>query len=180
MPNPRENPELYDRAVVAGSVSPPIDEDGVEGFGIAYKVDTKEPDGSSGGVSTYKGQKVGEGSIRFAMYDADDFADWDAIFPLLKLKRDAKEAIEIYHQDILDQGFKDFIVEEIGARQGGWAGSKSTRTVKLKAFAPPTPARGTPTKAKTATGANGAEAAKPVADALDKEIEDLTKKFEEA
>lgn len=148
MPNPIDDPDLYDFAIVDGTVSPPIDVDGIEGFGIQNKLDTKEPDGASGAVTTFKGQKVGQGSIRFIMYTADHFADWEAIAPSLKTKREAKEVITILHQDLLDQGYSMFHIEEIGARQGGWGGTPSTRTIKLMEFSKPKPASGTPEKAK--------------------------------
>ena len=173
MPNPIDDPDLYDFAIVNGTISPPIDKDGIEGFGVVNKLDKKEPDGASGGITTFKGQKQGEGSLRFIMYTADHFADWDAIAPELQTKKDAKEAITILHQDLIDQGYTTFLVEEIGARQGGWGGEPSTRTIKLSQFAPPKPASGTPAKAKDASGVDIVTGASSVADQTDALIESL-------
>ena len=166
MTNPLTNPEDYDRIVFAGEVSPGIVK--LSGHKREQSIDVKQSDGQKGAVTTWKGTKAGKFTATFELVDdediaVDEVAAWDQFAELLwstipPLSGDKPVAKDIYHPDLLRNGYKSVILDTMGEMQHDGKG-KSTIAVVLSEYYPPKPAK--------AGGASGSKSGKKSGDPND-------------
>lgn len=144
--NPIDGGELYDKILLAGVYSP--GKATISGHKRAFKWDIKDGDGQSGATSTFKGEKVAQFIVSFELVldpvlGIDDFAEWDAFLPILEKGANGKEALLIFHPDLVSLRIDCVTVESIGGFiHDGMGGAKVE--VAFIGYAPPKKKTGTP------------------------------------
>jgi len=174
MPNPVDHPGLYDVIELAGRKSPGIVT--LSGHDRNEKWDVKEPDGSGGGSTTHKGEKVTEFQASFALLKdptipLDEFAEWETFPALIRSSLPSSgtpKALAIYHPDLAANDIKSVSKAGIGGMVHDGKGG-ATVVVKFLEFRPAKKKGGTPSSTKATT-------AKPDPNAdLKKQIDELLK-----
>jgi hypothetical protein len=110
MPNPIDNPELYDVFVLAGAAAPGLAE--VTGAGTPRGWDERKGLGLSGATLA----QVGDGLPKFTVYvylwEADHFRLWDAWKP--RIARGARGSrytpMDVFHPDVQELGIARAVV----------------------------------------------------------------------
>lgn len=152
MPNPYENPELFDSIVLAGVSSPGVVT--LSGHDRVIGWDIKKGTGQTGATTTRTSEDPIEFTCTFYLVKddslgIDDFAAWDSFATLIRSTVAGKKpkALDIYHPDLAANDIKSVVLKSFGGvvhdRKGG-----QTIAVKLLEYRPPKPKGGTPTGSK--------------------------------
>jgi len=155
MPNPIDQPELYDSIVTAGKSSP--GQVTLSGHDRNHKWDIKDADGAGGASTTHKGEKVAQFSASFALVkdpvlDIDEFADWETYVATLKAalpNSGPPKALDIYHPDLAANDIKSVTIESIGGMVHDGKGG-ATVVVKFLEYRPAKKKGGSPKGSKPA------------------------------
>lgn len=168
MPNPLDNPELYDFFLLAGQKSPGLCD--VAGAGTPRTWDERKGYGLSGATIVYTGDGLAKFGIKIKLYTTEDFAAWDTFKLLLKkTPRGVRpKAMDISHPLLEELGITSVVVEDllqgVQTADGEW-----TYEVKLKQYRAPLPTIGKP-------DGSASKADQPTAQTeIDKTIDALTK-----
>lgn len=159
MPNPVDQPNLYEALVLAGARSPgrlrlsfPLR---VEGW------DTQKAKGSSGGETVHNGRELSEFDAELYLWrdrsrGVDHFAGWDTFKPVLlaPIAKNAPKALDIYHPQLEGIGITSVVVRSWTEPQPDGRGGATVK-IKFLEYAPPKPkAAGKPGGSKSG-GAGG-------------------------
>jgi hypothetical protein len=155
MPNPVDQPELFDSIVLAGVRSPGIVT--LSGHDRNEKWDVKEADGRGGASTTHKGEQVAQFTASFYLLKdpvlgLDEFAQWDVFSAVIRssLPRTGKPvALDISHPDLYKNDIKSVSKASIGGMTHDGKGG-ATVVVKFIEFRPPKKRGGTPASSKAA------------------------------
>lgn len=111
--NPIEQPT--DKLKLSGVWSPGICEIG--GAGSPRKWDEIDGYGWSGGIVVYHGIKLSHFSVRLALYDVDDWTDWQAFRPLVMKPPigSRPRTHPIWHPLLAEVGIAACVVEDVKA-----------------------------------------------------------------
>jgi hypothetical protein len=95
--NPLDSPQAWDVVVISGVTCPGIVEMGE--WKRQHDFDVKKGKGTVGGTVTFVQKPPAEGTIKFLLWTAEQFAAWDTFLPLLKYDPTKKtvSAVDIYH-----------------------------------------------------------------------------------
>jgi hypothetical protein len=173
MPNPIDDPDLYDHVELGGVQSPGV----VTIMGHDRKVgwDIKKGAGQSGATTTRSSDEPIEFTCSFKLVDADDFDAWPTFLATVNstVSGQAPTALDIYHPDLAENGITAVVKATVmGTVHDGTGGV--TKAVKFLEYRPPRPAKGSPKGSKA--GAD-AKAPDPNQAALD-EIARLTAEYQ--
>lgn len=151
--NPIDAPDDWSFATIANTRSPGcIPPDGIQGFDREDKWDVKPGKGTTGATTTRTGQEPAKGSIKFLLWEARHFTEWDRFLPLLKFDATKKtgQALTIFHPALasVDPPVASVVVTKVSPITGTSEGLYQ-RTVEFLEYYPP-----------KATGASTAKGAK--------------------
>lgn len=133
MPNPIDNPELYDAIVLENKRSP--GKAVLSGHDRKQRWDIKEAVGHGGGTTTYKGDSIAQFTVEFTLtrdpvQELDEFAAWETFSALIKSmlpKSGPPKARAIYHPDLATNDIKSVCQASIGGLiHDGKGGAKVT------------------------------------------------------
>jgi hypothetical protein len=166
-------PQVWDYVTVADHNSPGVCQ--VSGFRRDFEWDIKKGKGALGATISFVQRPPAKGTIKFLLWTADHFTQWDTFRPLLKYDPTKKsvQAIDLYHPSLADIDLSSVVTESIGAIVHEGQGLYSISVDFLEYFPPPKKsATGTPSgSASTAPAGTSAGAPPdPIADAQQKEI----------
>lgn len=156
--NPIANPQAYDTILIGGVENPGIvPPGGISGFKREHEWDVKKGKGASGATITYVQRPPAKGSIKFWLWNAAMFSDWEEFRPQFKYDPTKKnpQAVDIFHPTLADLDIKSVVCTSISALEhdgyGLW-----TCTVELMEYFPPPKksAVGTPSTSQTNTNPN--------------------------
>ena len=179
--DPINDPQAYDFVTIAGARSPGICV--VSGAKRAQKWDVKDGKGTKGATTTFTNLPPAAFTIKFQLWTAQHFADWDRFRPLLKYDptKKAAQAFDIFHPALAHLGIVSVVCEDLGQVEHDGQGMYSITCSFLEYFpAPPTPIVSTPQGSrpvsKDGPGAPPGLPPDPVGDDKNKEIAELFKK----
>lgn len=169
MPNPYDNPSLYDTFFLAGVQAPGVWTVTTPTIDEGWK--KQEPKGKDGGETTRDGRKLIDIDMEGYLFKdpsigRDDFALWDAFIVTLKLPiaKNDKKALDIYHPQLEGADISSVVVANWTAHPQPVKG-KGAGIVKIKftQYAPPKPASSGKPKGSKGGGSGGGtgEAEKP-------------------
>lgn len=150
--DPYNFPTQWDTIQLGGVQSPGICYVGE--FKRSHEWDVKKGKGTLGGTITFVGRPPAKGSIKFLLWQASHFVQWDAFLPQLKYNptKQTVQAVEIYHPSLAAIDLSQVVTESIGnvIHEGG---NLFTITVEFLEYFPPpkTSATSTPTMAQPNT-----------------------------
>lgn len=148
MPNPIDDPDLYDQILLGTTWSPGV----VTLSGHDRKVDwdIKVAPGQKGATMTRKAEQPVEFSASFYLVrdvglGLDEFAEWDEFAKLIDSTVAAKvpKALVIYHPDLARNGISKVVKGTIGGMTHDGKGG-ATVVVKFQEYRPPQKATGSP------------------------------------
>lgn len=174
--NPIDYPQDWDTVTISGNVSPGICE--VSGFERAHEWDVKKGKGTQGATITYVGRPPAKGTVKFYLWTAKHFDQWDTFVPLFKYDptKQSVQAFSMYYPSLDDIDLFQFVCEGIGAivHEGKQLYSC---TVKLLEFfpAPKASAVSTPVKATTNKAPEDPKAVVP--DVIQADLSNVTTLF---
>lgn len=174
MPNPIDNPELYDVVIVAGEASPGVCK--ITGHDRKIGWDIKAGSGQSGATTTLKDVPPVEFTLTLKLVTYEDFADWPAFQALIEstVAGATPRALDIYHPDLAANDISSVVKATVGGMIHDGLGG-ATVAIKLLEYKPPKSKGGSPNGSKTKPKAKGAD---PNQAALD-ELARLTKQYKE-
>jgi hypothetical protein len=147
--NPIDNPQWWDKVLIAGVLSPGVIKDGsLEEWKRAHDWDVKKGKGTKGGVVTFTNAPPAEGSIIFYLWEPEHFAAWDDFLQALKYDptKKAPQAVSIYHPALDAIDVASVVTTKIGNLKHEGKQLYSIQIDFLEYFPPPNiPAVGTPT-----------------------------------
>lgn len=159
IPNPIDNPVLYDVVTIAGLTSQGVISwpDGER----AFDWDTKKGKGASGATTTFQGRDIATPTIEFRFWTPEQ-VDWyhEQLLPLLTkaLEAPSPTALEIYHPTLAALGIEAVQVKKIGTLSRKKGGLYTVK-IEFTEYRPPKPIKGTGTAGKSAANVKLAEAA---------------------
>ncbi len=174
--NPIDNPQVYDVIQLGTMTSPGLCV--VSGFKRKNTWDTKLGKGVKGGTSTLTNIPPVSGTIKFYLWEARHWDEWELFRPFFKHDPTKKkvQAIDIYYPTLAKIDIKSVVCEDISAEEPEGLGKWSI-TVSLLEYLPPAkkPVTGTPSGSGGGSGGKAPPGAPPdpVADAQQKEIQRL-------
>lgn len=184
MIDPEVSPLAWDAATIGTEQTPGLCEI-VDGGGRPFKWDVQKAYGSDGPATALTGAAEQRFTMRLRFFDGVGGLSsveqrelyFSKIVPLLEKTTNGKQAVDFYHPSVSDPpiGIRSVVCEEFGRlteeTDGVWAVA-----VKLLKYSKPKPKVGKP---KSSAKGKKSGDAPPVKDALDKQIEALTKQFKE-
>lgn len=171
--NPIDNPQVYDVIKLGTMTSPGLCV--VSGFKRQQTWDKKLGKGTKGGTSTLTGLPPVSGTIKFYLWEARHWDEWELFRPLFKHDPTKKkvQAVDIYYPTLARIDITSVVCEDIGAEEPEGLGKWSI-TATLLEYSPPAkkPVVGTPTGSGAGGGGKKPPGAPldPIADAQQKEI----------
>ena len=154
--NPIANPQAWDFVTISGTNSPGLCE--VSEWPRHHEWDIKKGKGTVGGTVTFVGRPPATGKIKFLLWTAAHFTQWEAFRALLKYDptKMAPQAVDIFYPSLADIDINSVVCEDIGniVHDGGQLYSIVCSFIE---YFPPPPvaAVGTPTHATGTSGAPG-------------------------
>lgn len=152
MPNPVDNPELYDVLVLGGVRSPGV----VKISGAQRKIDwdNKIAKGQKGATSTLSGIPLAEFTAEFFLADTEDFDAWPAFLQIINstISGTTPKAIDVYHPDLAEQGIVSVVKVTTEATKHDGKGGQ-TKIVKFQEYSPPKPKGGSPSGSSSSSSA---------------------------
>jgi hypothetical protein len=150
--DPYNNPQQWDVIQIGGTTNPGICQVGE--FKRGFEWDVKKGKGTLGATITFTGRPPAKGSIKFLLWEAQHFVDWDAFLPQFKYSptKQAVQAVTVYHPSLAAIDLSQVVTESIGnpIHEGG--GLFSITVEFLEYFPPPSvSATSTPTMAQPNT-----------------------------
>ena len=172
MPNPIDDPDLYDHIELGDVESPGV----VTLSGHDRKIGWKINSGNAqkGATTVRSCDDPVEFTASFYLADEDDFNDWPAFLEVVNatVATKSSKAVDIYHPDLAENGITSVVKATVmGTVHDGKGGQ--TRVVKFLEYKPPKPAGGGPKGSKAS-----AKAPDPNQAALD-EIAKLTAAYQQ-
>lgn len=185
--NPFDAPQVWDVLVIAGKLTPGLAK--LQEVVRKHEWDVKKGKGAKGATETLTQLPPAEITFEFFVWSKDQCGLWDAILPLFKYDptRKTVSAVDVYHPSLADVDVTSVVTVDIG----GWThegGGLYRRLVKLLEYYPAANADAT----GTANGSTGTDPNDPnnannnpdttpdAADAQEKAIDDLWKKYQAA
>lgn len=144
MPNPIDDPELYNVFVLGGQTSPGVIKE-ITGHDSKVNWDVKDGTGQSGASTTLKNVPLRAPKITIFLADEEDFAAWDDFLPVIEstVAGATPKALEIYHPDLARFRITSVVKANIvGPKYDGKGGQ--TYTIELQEYRPPKPKSGSP------------------------------------
>ena len=154
MPNPLDDPELFDVFVLGGKTSPGIIKE-ISGHDSKVNWDVKAGSGQSGASTTLKDIPLRAVKVVLFLSDEEDFAAWDEFRPTIEstVTGTTPKALDVYHPDLAANGITSVVQALIsGPKHDGKGGQ--TYTIELQEYRPPKPKSGSP----AGSSANGKRA----------------------
>ncbi len=148
MPNPLDDPELYDTIMLAGVDSPGVVKS-ITGHDRKVNWDVKTAKGQKGATTEFKDMPPVEFSVEIYLSDREDFEAWYAFLDLIDstIAGPKPKALDIYHPDLHEQGIISVVKAGIvGTKHDGKGGQ--TKVVKFQEYSPPKPKGGSPNGSK--------------------------------
>lgn len=174
MPNPIDNEALYDKIILAGSISP--GKVVLSGHDRNIDWDVQNANGAQGARTRLKGGAPAEFTATFFLMvdptsDEDEYTQWDAFQTLIDstILGKTPTALEIYHPDLARNGIKSVVKKTVGGMVHDGKGGSSV-AVKFLEYFPPKPVGGSPSGSKNKNDPN--------AD-LKKELDGLTTQYQQ-
>lgn len=186
--NPIAEPSLYERAALAGKLTPGIiGRGGVTGWDREQDWDIKKAKGKQGATMTDQGSAPTSGAIEIQLWRTGespdfvhDFDDWENDYrPMLETARVKGEALVVGHPIINGAGVTSVVVKKIGPLTDKGRGLWTVK-VELLEFLKPKAAGGTPSAAKPGGWTGGGSASKGEPSAQDEQDKEIEKLIEEA
>ncbi len=179
--NPIDFPQAWDAIVLGGVTSPGKCE--VSEAKRSHEYDVKKGKGTLGATITFVGRPPAKFSVKFFLWQASHFAQWDAFRPLLKYDPTKKKvsAIDIYHPSLADVEINSVVVESIGNIMHAGDGLYTISVDFLEYFPPPkasavsTPNGSTSGTSGAGTGASAGATPPAAVDAQQAQIAALLK-----
>ena len=147
--DPISFPQAWDQVRIANQLCPGVCE--VKEFKRRHEWDKKKGKGAYGETITFIQRPAATGSIKFLLWTAQHFTDWDSFRKLLKFDPTKKtvQAVDIYHPSLADIDIKSVVTESIGNIQHEGEQLYSITVDFLEYFPPPPKsAVSTPTNSK--------------------------------
>lgn len=136
-PWPFDAPDLWDSLTLAGVGFLGIVE--VSGDPIGVELDIAKPSGRDGGTIRDKGTKLAKVKLTLSMWDAETWASWDAMLPVIDPRRQVgrRTPVDVDHPALAQRGIGRVYVEAIGLPKI----KDGTVTVEVNCieFRPPSP-----------------------------------------
>lgn len=175
MPNPLDDPDLYDAIVLGGLRSPGVV---VRISGHDRKVgwDVKTAKGQKGAATTLKDIPPAEVEVEIFLADRGEFAAWDEFKAMIDstVAGPTPKALDVYHPDLAEQEITSVVkAGTVGTKHDGKGGQ--TKIFRLQEYSPPKPKTGTVSGAST-NGKREREAVDPNA-AAKAELAKLTAEY---
>jgi hypothetical protein len=155
LPNPLDNPDLFDSIVLAGVQSP--GKVTLSGHDRKVTWDVKSGPGLQGATTTIKEIPPIEFTASFYLVkdDAqgiDDFAAWEPFLAVVNssLSGTKPKALEIYHPDLALNEITSVCKAQVGGAVHDGKGG-ITYVIKFQEYKPPKPKGGSPSGTKTST-----------------------------
>lgn len=158
MPNPIDDPELYDHIELGDVESPGIVT--LSGHDRKTGWDIKKGSKQKGATTTQTCDEPCEFTASFKLTDEDDFNDWPAFLAvvLATVSGPTSKAVDIYHPDLAENDIKSVVKATVmGVVHDGMGGQ--TRAIKFLEYKPPRKAGGTPNGSKASAKAPDPNAA---------------------
>jgi len=141
MPNPIDNPDLYDSIELAGRRSPGVVT--LSGHDRNHKWDVKPADGANGASTTHKGEEITQFQASFYLVKdpvlgLDEFALWETFAAIIRKsipKVGSPTALKIYHPDLAANDIKTISHATIGGMTHDGKGG-ATVVVKFLEYRP--------------------------------------------
>jgi hypothetical protein len=154
--NPIDNPQAWDFVTISGVNSPGLAE--VSEWPRHHEWDVKKGKGTLGGTVTFVGRPPATGKIKFMLWTAAHFQQWESFRALMKYDptKKAPQAVDIFYPSLADINITSVVVEDIGniVHEGGQL--YSITVAFLEYFPPPkASAVGTPSMATGGPGGPG-------------------------
>jgi hypothetical protein len=162
MPNPVDDPDLYDCFFLAGIQSPGVCKMNVPETDEGWE--KQESKGNSGGETIHNGRKLIEFDAELYLWKEtwqkgfqDWFEAWEQFKPILSkpVAKNANKALDIYHPQLEGLGIGSVVVkgwtEPVPDGQGG-----ATVKIKFLQYAPPKPKAAGKPKGSAGAGGGGA------------------------
>ena len=171
--NPLRVPQFYDKLNVAG-----VDNPGLfvrlGGGGRKFKWDRKDPSGSQGATSTYRGWEVTAGiKAQFQFWEAEQIDEfYESYLPLLQYDatKQSPKPVDIFNPALLANDVQAISVDEIGVLEDLGKQLWSV-TIEMSEFRPPPKKNATSTPKSAQASPDGSSQTKPsVEDKIDAEI----------
>lgn len=147
MPNPIDNPELYDSIVLAGVKSPGLVK--LSGHDRKIEWDIKDGPGLKGATTTLHKIPPIEFTATFYLVKdvaqgVDDFAAWPAFLSIINstVASTTPKALDIYHPDLASNEIRSVVKASIAGTEHDGKGGQ-TIVVKLQEYRPPKKKTGT-------------------------------------
>lgn len=143
LPNPYDDPDLYDCIELGGVKSP--GQAKLSGHARKINWDVKEGTAQSGGTTTLKSIPPSTFKVAFFLADAADQAAWPAFDALVRSTIDGAKAkaLDVYHPDLATNGFKAVVLANFGEVVHDGKGGQ-TITIEFQEYKPPKPVKLTP------------------------------------
>ncbi len=177
MPNPIDDPELYDSIVLGGVSSP--GKVTLSGHDRKIGWDVKKGNGQAGASMTRTSEDPVVVTATFYLVKdeaqgIDDFADWPAFDRLIRstVAGPTPKALDVYHPDLAANDIKSLVLDTFGGVSHDGKGGQ-TIVVKFSEYKPPKPKGGSPKGSATAK----AKTTDPNAEA-NAELERLIKQYQ--
>lgn len=177
--NPLINPSAFDQLIAAGTGHAGIARL-MSGGNRPYKWDIKDPAGSEGSTSTYRGWKVSDGiTFRFEFWQASQIDDFFANYlPLLQYdaSKQNPKPVDVYHPVLAANGIFSITTDDIGPLTD--VGNQLwTVTIKFNEFRPNKKKNATTTPKDSKTAGKNAAQKPTVEDEQDRQIAALLEQW---
>jgi len=151
MPNPIDDPELFDAITLGGQRSPGTLTQ-ITGHDRIVNWDVKTAKGQKGATTTLKDIPPAPFAVEIYLATLEDFAAWDAFKEVIDstVAGPTPKALDIYHPDLAEQGITSVVkAGTVGTKHDGKGGQ--TKIVRFQEYAPPQPKTGTVSGSSTSS-----------------------------
>lgn len=145
--DPINDPELFDKIDLAGSLSPGVVT--LTGHDRKINWDIKDGQGQTGASLDLKNIPIVEFTATFYLADEEEIGQWPAFREVINSSVSGARptALDIYHPDLANNKIKSVVLANFGGcvhdKKGG-----QTHAVKFQVYAPPKPKAGSPSGSK--------------------------------
>lgn len=156
-PTPFSHPDLFDRVIVNGVVSPGVV--ALDGHERAHRWDNKDGSGQNGATSELKGAPLAVFTMTFSLVDdphtGNQFEEWERFQPVLEssVSGTTPVALPIENYDLTRNRITSIVLVSIGGMNHDGKGG-ATVAVKVQEHRPPKPKGGKPKGSDYNSGVN--------------------------
>lgn len=175
MPNPIDNPELYDVFVLAGQEAPGLSE--VTGAAFPHGWEERKGQGMDGATLARIGAKLVEFKVVVYLWESDHFEAWDVWSVPLYKEGDQDVPYDVYHPDLAAVRVSEAVILNVSQRELVDERGLYKYTIDMKKKRFPKPTYGIAKSTKTVAGKQYQQTAQSASDAkiqqLMKQLQDL-------